>query len=87
MGFLTQGAYMPIYDYRCKDCDKAFELLVRSSSTPVCPTCGSSQLEKMLSCPATPGQTAGIILQARSQAAREGHFSNYKASERPRTKT
>jgi len=75
---------MPIYDYRCKDCDKTFELLVRSSSVPVCPACGSQQLEKLLSRPAAPGQTAGIISQARSQAAHEGHFSNYKASERPR---
>lgn len=75
---------MPIYDYRCKDCDKTFELLVRSSSIPVCPTCGNSRLEKLVSRPAAPGQTAGILAQARSQAAREGHFSNYKASERPK---
>jgi putative FmdB family regulatory protein len=73
---------MPIYDYRCKDCDKNFELLVRSSSIPVCPACGSQQLEKLLSIPAAPGQTAGIVSRARSQAAREGHFSNYTASER-----
>lgn len=75
---------MPIYDYRCKDCDKTFELLVRASITPVCPACRGEQLEKLLSRPAAPGQTAGILAQARSQAAREGHFSNYKASERPK---
>lgn len=75
---------MPIYDYRCNDCDKTFELLIRSSSVPVCPTCGSQQLEKLLSNPVAPGQTADLISRARSQAAREGHFSNYKASERPR---
>lgn len=73
---------MPIYDYRCMDCDKTFELLVRSSTIPVCPACGSQRLEKLLSCPAAPGQTADIVLRARSQAAREGHFSNYKATER-----
>ncbi|MDO8891978.1 MAG: zinc ribbon domain-containing protein [Sulfurimicrobium sp.] len=74
---------MPIYDYRCKDCDKTFEFLLRSSSIPSCPACGSRQLEKLLSRPAAPGQTPGLVSQARSQAAREGHFSNYKASERP----
>jgi len=87
MGFYFQycrGPYMPIYDYRCNNCNKTFELLVRSSSTPACPSCGSLQLEKLLSRPAAPGQTAEIISQARSQAAREGHFSNYKASERPK---
>ena len=78
---------MPIYDYRCKDCNKIFELLVRSSSIPTCPTCGSQQPEKLLSRPTAPGKTADIISKARSQAAREGHFSNYRASERPRTKT
>lgn len=78
---------MPIYDYLCKECDKTFELLVRSSSVPACPICGCLQLEKRLSRPAAPGQTAKLVSQARSQAAREGHFSNYRTSERPRTKT
>ena len=75
---------MPIYDYRCNDCDKTFELLVRTSTNPLCPACGGPHLEKQVSCPAPQGQTAGIVANARKQAIREGHFSNYKASERPR---
>lgn len=75
---------MPIYDYRCKDCNKAFELLVRSTTVLACPECGSLQLEKLVSLPAAPGKTAGILKRARIQAAREGHFSNYKSSELPR---
>jgi len=75
---------MPIYDFRCADCDKSFELLVRSSALPPCPACGGEHLEKQVSCPAPQGQTAGMVARARSQAAREGHFSNYKPSERPR---
>ncbi|MHB1290795.1 MAG: FmdB family zinc ribbon protein [Sulfuricella sp.] len=74
-----------MYDFRCNDCNKTFELLVRSSSVPVCPACGSQQLGKLLSRPAAPGQTADIISRVRSQVARKGHFSNYKASERPST--
>ncbi|MES1999923.1 MAG: zinc ribbon domain-containing protein [Pseudomonadota bacterium] len=76
---------MPIYDYRCNDCNKAFELLVRSTTILACPKCGSLQLEKQVSLPAAPGKTAGILKRARTQAAREGHFSNYKASELPRS--
>ncbi|NTV10726.1 MAG: zinc ribbon domain-containing protein [Zoogloea sp.] len=76
---------MPLYDYRCPACDKTFELLVRSSTVPQCPACGSQQLEKLISKPATPGQSAGIIKSARAQAAREGHFSNYSAAERRKT--
>lgn len=75
---------MPIYDYRCNDCNKTFELLVRSSTIPACPVCAGQHLEKLLSQPAAPGQSAAMISRARRQAAREGHFSNYRASERPR---
>lgn len=72
---------MPIYDYRCKDCDKHAELLVRSGSVPRCRACGSENLERLVSMPAPPGKIAGKLTQARAQAAREGHFSNYKPSE------
>ncbi len=37
---------MPIYEYICKDCDKHFDVLVRGSETPVCPSCKSKKLEK-----------------------------------------
>ncbi|HUL13663.1 MAG TPA: zinc ribbon domain-containing protein [Methylococcaceae bacterium] len=77
---------MPLYDYRCKDCAKTFELLVKMSDTPVCPECGGRNMEKQVSRPAPPGQTAALISKARAQAAREGHFSNYKSSERPRNR-
>ncbi len=73
---------MPLYDYVCQDCQASFELLVRSSTQPVCPKCGSARLDKQVSLPAAPGQTAGIIKNARTQAAKEGHFSHYSRAER-----
>lgn len=76
---------MPLFDFHCVKCDKTFELLVKASSTPVCPECGG-EMTKQVSCPVAPGQSAGIIASARRQAAREGHFSNYKPSERPKIK-
>jgi putative FmdB family regulatory protein len=72
---------MPIYDYRCKECNKTFDLLVRADTVPACPECGSQQLEKLVSVLAPHGKSADILKQARAQAAREGHFSNYKKSE------
>jgi len=72
---------MPIYDYRCSDCNKTFDLLVRSSTVPACPECGSQKLEKLVSTLAPHGKTADILKRARSQAAKEGHFSNYRKSE------
>ncbi len=42
---------MPLYDFVCRECHKAQELLVRGEETPACEACGSSQLTKLLSVP------------------------------------
>lgn len=44
---------MPIYEYACQSCGREFETLVRGGSTPACPACQSTQLEKRLSVFAT----------------------------------
>ncbi len=44
---------MPIYEYACHDCGRDFEALVRTGSTPACPQCQSTQLDKRLSVFAT----------------------------------
>ena len=40
---------MPIYEYRCKGCDKRFETLVQGKQKPECPACGGRKLDKQLS--------------------------------------
>ncbi len=44
---------MPIYEYRCKKCDKTFEVFVpitsEESKEKVCPNCGSKDTEKLIS--------------------------------------
>jgi putative FmdB family regulatory protein len=43
---------MPIYEYRCSGCRKISEFLVlnaRESFVPVCPRCGATDLERVLS--------------------------------------
>ena len=43
---------MPIYEYRCEECDAEFELFVRSLcqvADPACPKCGSHKVKKALS--------------------------------------
>lgn len=39
---------MPLYDYTCQSCGKAFEFLARTLSDrpKVCPVCGGSDLKK-----------------------------------------
>jgi putative FmdB family regulatory protein len=43
---------MPIYEYRCDDCEIDFELLVRGDQQRHCPDCGSGRLTRQLSVPA-----------------------------------
>jgi putative FmdB family regulatory protein len=72
---------MPLYDYQCAACAGTFELLTAFDARPACPQCGSPNMERLLSAPAAPGQTKKLVASARSQASREGHFSNYSPSE------
>ncbi|CAO3422209.1 FmdB family zinc ribbon protein [Azospirillum endophyticum] len=75
---------MPLYSYRCETCGHGFETLVRSGETASCPSCGSADLSRQLSNVAPEGKSGAIVQSARRQAAKEGHFSNYSRSERPR---
>ena len=40
---------MPIYEYRCQDCEATFEVLVRGDDLVTCMHCGSLSLDKLLS--------------------------------------
>ena len=42
---------MPIYEYKCSDCDHELEKLQKISDAPLtdCPECGKSVLKKMIS--------------------------------------
>ncbi len=40
---------MPIYEYRCRACDRTFEALVRAGDTPACPACAATELERLVS--------------------------------------
>lgn len=75
---------MPLYDYRCTACQATFERLVKAGAEPDCPHCGSTRLERQVALTAPQMQTPKILRRARQQAAREGHFSHYAPSERPK---
>jgi putative FmdB family regulatory protein len=40
---------MPLYDYTCQKCGHEFEALVRPGTTPSCPACQGTELERLLS--------------------------------------
>jgi len=53
---------MPVYEYRCLDCGKISEILLRSPDDQNirCPACGSYRLDKLLSAPYTLRSRASI---------------------------
>lgn len=56
---------MPLYEYDCSGCGHRFEALVRCSTAPSCPACGSEALERLLSSFAVSSQqTRQSALQA-----------------------
>jgi putative FmdB family regulatory protein len=40
---------MPIYEFCCKKCNREFEYLVFGSDKPVCPSCNSKNVSKLMS--------------------------------------
>ena len=57
---------MPIYEYRCEDCEKPFEKLVRAFREEVaCPACGSGEVERLLSTFAMSGLSTSFTLRGR----------------------
>jgi putative FmdB family regulatory protein len=46
---------MPIFEYRCGECERAFEAFVTADRSAECPSCGSVRLVKQLSSPGMVG--------------------------------
>ena len=63
---------MPIHEYSCHACGHEFETLVRSSETPSCASCGSTDLDKKLSVFATHGNASGNASGGAAAAAEPG---------------
>lgn len=73
---------MPLYDYQCQACGHHFEALVRSGSTPTCPSCASVALTKCVSPIAPAGKIEAIRMAHRRVAAAQGLFDNYSPSDK-----
>jgi putative FmdB family regulatory protein len=50
---------MPIFEYRCGDCEREFEAFVTAARAPECPGCQGSNLQKLLSSPGMVGASNG----------------------------
>jgi putative FmdB family regulatory protein len=45
---------MPLFEFRCGECARDFEVLIRSGEEAACPQCGTSAIEKLFSEQAAP---------------------------------
>jgi putative FmdB family regulatory protein len=65
---------MPTYDYRCRDCDHAFEHF-QSISSPLlrkCPKCGRSRLERLI------GTGGGLLFKGSGFYVTDYRSSSYR---------
>jgi putative FmdB family regulatory protein len=72
---------MPLYSYNCQNCNADFELLVRSSDIPACPSCGSEKLQQQVARVCTEIKYPTIAKSGRQAAARGGDLSNFSKQE------
>jgi putative FmdB family regulatory protein len=40
---------VPLFEYRCRECDRRFELFVSGQTPAACPGCESDDVQKLLS--------------------------------------
>ncbi len=72
---------MPLYAYHCEDCHADFELLVRSSDVPACPSCGSEKLQQQVAKICVEIKYPAIAKSWRKAAAASGDISNFSKQE------
>ena len=65
---------MPIYEYCCQACGNRFEALIRAEVTPVCPSCESQDLERLLSLTTVQSEStrAMALRAAKKRHAKQG---------------
>lgn len=59
---------MPLYDFRCTDCETTFEELAAPGAAAACPACGGSDTTRLWT-PVSPA----LKLEVRGRAARESN--------------
>jgi putative FmdB family regulatory protein len=71
---------VPIFEYRCRKCDREFETLVLKNTTPACPACASEDLERLLSIPAVKSDsTHALALKAAKKRDQKQGAENARA--------
>jgi putative FmdB family regulatory protein len=62
---------MPIYEYRCENCDHCFERLMLAGEEEThlrCPVCGKEEIRKLVSCVSPLGTSLGGLCASGSSS-------------------
>jgi putative FmdB family regulatory protein len=73
---------MPLYEYRCRGCAHAFEALIRADDAPACPSCGATDLERLVSMFAVDSDGTRQVARAKSMPAARGVHREKERGER-----
>ncbi len=66
---------MPIFEYRCSNCDTQFEKIILGNANKVhCPTCEGQEVEQLLSTFAVSGTSASNGQNKATEACGSGRF-------------
>ena len=74
---------MPIYEFKCLNCQGCFELLIMNKNETiemVCPKCSSEELERILSCThysMTGGSQSGQGIRTQTRTCSSGSCTTY----------
>jgi len=73
---------MPLYEYHCRACGARFERIRKFSDPPLdqCPTCGSDQVDKLISSPAIQFKGSGFYITDYARKSGSGDKSGKPAS-------
>jgi putative FmdB family regulatory protein len=69
--FAVERNFMPLFEFRCRTCNHAFEEIVRADQLPSCPACESVEVSKLMSAFAV-GRGGGRTRSLPSPAATGG---------------
>lgn len=55
---------MPIYEFKCEECGNSFEIFINLDEKPICPKCGSEDVNKKISRVSSPSKSCSFTTPA-----------------------
>ena len=76
------GGRMPIYEFKCTECNDIFEILCSTgddAASPKCPKCGKEELERVLSAASfTMGSDGAASSKVETRTCGSGNCTTYE---------